>query len=555
MFKKMLKTVRYTVAMLADKKSRFFLLLGLYSVVLVLSSFLMPVLFRLIFDVIDNDDPSQLMSVSIGALIIFIATTLIDFYVGVYGNTKSANIIYHTAAKLYTDMHQLPYDIREQNFKEEDILQRIQSGTDSTLALWVMLCNLILSVFVMVVFTVYALHQAVMYSAIILGLVTVSLVRTFLEGKRNAALSASFERIQAEKERTCYDLVKRIEHIAVNGMEKRALDENSRVNDTLWENKRRQLWNQLFFSSVCGTIIESFKPLSLLVFYPLKAVGKITIGQISANNHILSQVENQSGKLNQAYNSIQYCVEPIHRTHELFQNQIRWENNSSNENAPLMRLEHVELTIAGASILRVPDLSIHAGEKVALIGKNGSGKSTLLRMLMGYLRPTGGSVTINGFDPYTKSWSERKQMFSYTPAKPLLYSVSCQDNIDMGSSLSKSVDESILQAFHMERALLEKNAENISEGQKQRINLLRMVLSDAPIRFLDEPTSALDGECAESIMNYLYSNSQTLIFATHNMEHIKYADRVIALSNGEIILDCDSGCEKVQEYFASFTSC
>lgn len=205
----------------------------------------------------------------------------------------------------------------------------------------------------------------------------------------------------------------------------------------------------------------------------------------------------------------------------------------------------------GPEILRINELSIRSGEKVAIIGGVGSGKSTLLKIMAGLYRPTEGQVLLDNMDIQQIGRTCISEFIGYCPQETRLIAGSLKDNLTAG--LSGISDESIYEACRLtgldkiiaghprglEREISEGGS-GLSGGQKQLVALTRLFVSKPSIWLLDEPTSAMDDEserlCLLS-MKTLVKNSQSLILVTHKPALLSLVQRIIVLGPTGILLD------------------
>lgn len=187
---------------------------------------------------------------------------------------------------------------------------------------------------------------------------------------------------------------------------------------------------------------------------------------------------------------------------------------------------------------------IQEGELVGIIGPNGSGKSTLLRALMGSIQTT-GKVYVNGVDFHEQTIKQRaKLMTLLTQRFEAMAGIGVLDVLNMGRYIQTSFldftqsNEKIIEMarmFHLE-SLLEKDYASLSEGQKQMIQFVRILIQDTDVILLDEPDSALDIRHKEMI--YTYIND----ILPHKICLVVLHDIVAALNHCDRILLMEKGC-------------
>lgn len=196
------------------------------------------------------------------------------------------------------------------------------------------------------------------------------------------------------------------------------------------------------------------------------------------------------------------------------------------------------------------DVSIKAGESIALVGPSGAGKSTLINMLCRFQDPTAGSIFLDGVDIKEFGLKDLREAIALVPQKPFLFDMTVKQNIEVGKS--KYTNQSISDSAHASNAIdfimqlprqfderLGERASRISGGQLQRLALARAFFRNSPILILDEATSALDSENEEKIQDAMKNLivGKTTIMIAHRFSSIRLADRILVMEAGSIIAD------------------
>ena len=204
----------------------------------------------------------------------------------------------------------------------------------------------------------------------------------------------------------------------------------------------------------------------------------------------------------------------------------------------------------GETVLRNFNLSIAAGQTVALVGETGSGKSTIANMACRFYEPTSGRVLIDGTDYRLHSQEWLQSRLGYVLQSPHLFSGSVKENIRYGR-LDAS-DEEVAQAARTVGAddfirELENGYDTevgagggkLSVGEKQLISFARAILANPAIFILDEATSSVDTETEERIRMAINRvlTGRTSILIAHRLSTVRRADRILVLNRGEIIED------------------
>jgi ABC-2 type transport system ATP-binding protein len=192
------------------------------------------------------------------------------------------------------------------------------------------------------------------------------------------------------------------------------------------------------------------------------------------------------------------------------------------------------------------DLTVHAGEIFGLLGPNGAGKTTTVNMCTGLLRPTSGTVRIDGFD-VERDARAAKRLIGYVPDEPYLYEkLTAREFVHfmgelygVGGRLDERVDE-LLNYFGLLDA-----ADNLigsfSHGMKQKTGLCGMLVHDPLLLVLDEPTVGLDPKSARLLKNTLLTlaaRGHAVVLCTHILEIAEaICDRVGILDGGRVVAE------------------
>lgn len=219
-----------------------------------------------------------------------------------------------------------------------------------------------------------------------------------------------------------------------------------------------------------------------------------------------------------------------------------------------IRLEHVSFRYEGQDEDTIHDISltIHPGEKLALVGVNGAGKTTLIKLLCGLYHPTSGKICLDGQDVSSLNQLEYFKEFTVVFQNVFAFSFSMEDNVSCTEQ--DSLDIQKLQACLQKADLwdkvqslpersktmmnkdLDENGVSLSGGELQKLMLARALYKDAPVVVLDEPTAALD-PIAESEMYERYHEmmaGKTAVFISHRLSSTRFCDRILFMENGRI---------------------
>ncbi|MBF0308231.1 MAG: lipid A export permease/ATP-binding protein MsbA [Magnetococcales bacterium] len=199
-------------------------------------------------------------------------------------------------------------------------------------------------------------------------------------------------------------------------------------------------------------------------------------------------------------------------------------------------------------VLKNIELTVRAGERVALVGKSGSGKSTLVHLVPRFFDVQSGRVSIDGCDIRDCSMLSLRSQIAMVTQEVILFNDTIGNNIAYGASHStrEAVEQAARDANILDFILglpegfdteIGDRGIKLSGGQRQRLSIARSLLRNAPILILDEATSALDSEselAVQEALERLMTHRTTLVIA-HRLSTIRSVDRIVVLREGEIV--------------------
>jgi ATP-binding cassette, subfamily B, bacterial MsbA len=201
-----------------------------------------------------------------------------------------------------------------------------------------------------------------------------------------------------------------------------------------------------------------------------------------------------------------------------------------------------------AVVLADIDLSIRAGEVVALVGSSGSGKTTLVSLVPRFYEPTQGALLIDGRDIRDYTLQSLRRHIGIVSQDTVLFDETVAYNIAYGrpDAAEHDVLDAAKAAYAHDfierlpdgyRTLIGENGVKLSGGERQRLAIARAILRDPPILILDEATSALDSESERIVqlaLSNLMKNRTTLVIA-HRLSTIQKADRIVVMDRGRVV--------------------
>lgn len=325
--------------------------------------------------------------------------------------------------------------------------------------------------------------------------------------------------------------------------------------------KRRFAWILMFISFAVQAILTSSIEF-ILVYNMIQdwKQGQFAVGQYVLFQTILLVLLRHLWEFGQSFRSLFSSIADAREMANIIQNQ-QLEQDTSEAQAQTIRHGNIEFkqiyfnyrqtkvgsTVATSGLFEDFNLTIQAGEKLALVGHSGSGKTSITKLLFRFVDPQQGELLIDGLPIKRFTLTSLRQQIALVPQQPELFHRSIKDNILLGKSVSTEELERVArqaQALDFIEQLPEKfntlvgeRGVKLSGGEKQRIAIARALLQQAPIVVLDEATSALDSLTEQQIQTAIFEliENKTAIVIAHRLSTILRMDRIVVLANGRIL--------------------
>ncbi len=246
-------------------------------------------------------------------------------------------------------------------------------------------------------------------------------------------------------------------------------------------------------------------------------------------------------------------IAAAHSIHELFgidtsRKQIERPSTQVSGAKPGIELKNVGFAYPGRpNVLKDISLYIPHGKTTALVGASGCGKSTIASLLLRFIDPGVGSVSVDGYDYLTQTPEQLRKSISIVPQTVSLFTGSIADNLRVAKE--NATEREMIEALknvHLESWFLKQplgletdvgdNGSKLSGGQRQKLGIARALLSDSEYIVLDEATSSVDMDSEREIWSCIdeLSSRKTLIIISHRLSTIRDADVIYVLSKGEV---------------------
>lgn len=314
-----------------------------------------------------------------------------------------------------------------------------------------------------------------------------------------------------------------------------------------------------FYDAVFSPIIQILRAvviaiIAVLASRQLHLLG-ISIGMVAASIELISNLFAPIEELGMEFQNIQQAVSGIYRVNSFFdeqedghkQKEYRTDTMMSNPGEVSLAFHNLSFHYEeGKDVLKDLDIQINPYEKVTFIGRTGVGKSTLFKLILGLLKPTNGSITINGIDVYSIPNTEKRKLFGYVEQNFHMVKGTVADQISLqDDTITKDQVKDALQYVGMLTYVeaLENGCDTVvtneglfSQGQKQLLSIARAIVTNPPILLFDEITANLDSLTEEKIVSVLKEISDThmILSISHRISSMVTSDKVIILEAGRI---------------------
>ncbi len=388
-------------------------------------------------------------------------------------------------------------------------------------------------------------------SMIVIPLAVFTMVRM---GKRLRALAASGQERMGDMASTLQESLSGIRMVKAYGREESEMARFQQSNRSFLSTTMKAIQVSSIGSShmeVIGVI-----GVAAIIWYGgfLVINGSMTPGEFFSFLTAMFMAYTPIRKLSGSNNQIQQALAAAERVFNVL--DLKTEQDAEQGQLELPRIaqsvtfDDVTFHYESQSVPALNDINmtIHAGEMVALVGSSGSGKTTLVNLIPRFYEPTAGRILIDGIDTQSYTLHSLRSKIGMVSQDVVLFDDSIRNNIAFGRE--DATDEDIVQAARLAYAhdfverlpqgyhtIVGEKGVKLSGGERQRLAIARAILRDPPLLILDEATSALDTE-SERVVQLALTNlmkDRTTVVIAHRLSTIQQADRIMVLARGSIV--------------------
>lgn len=337
------------------------------------------------------------------------------------------------------------------------------------------------------------------------------------------------------------------------GHEQDSIQEFKEINDRLYNVG----WKAQFISGIIMPMMRFVSNLGYVVICVVGGVlavqGKITVGDIQAFIQYSNMFTQPIVQVANIANVIQSTIASAERVFELLDET---EEIPDSADAEVIQSPKGEVTFENVDfsykeeepLIKNMNIKVEKGHTIAIVGPTGAGKTTLVNLLMRFYEINGGKITVDGIDTRDIKRSDLRGLFGMVLQDTWLFNGTIRDNIAYGKE--GATEEEIICAARMAHAhhfiktlpdgyntILNEEASNISQGQKQLLTIARAILANPTIMILDEATSSVDSRTEVYIQRAMTEmmKDRTSFVIAHRLSTIRDAELILVMNKGSII--------------------
>ncbi|ETA74470.1 ABC transporter ATP-binding protein [Ligilactobacillus equi] len=482
----------------------------------------------------------------------YIASALLTFMQQIIMANISQKIVYKLRKQVKEKMQRLPINYYDTH-QNGDIMSRAVNDMDNIAGtLQQSLAQLVTSLvtFVGVFFMMLSISLKLTLIALItipLGLIVVGIVaprsqKYFAAQQKSLGLMNN----HVEENYAGHTVVKTFNR------EDEAIQVFEEENTRYYQNS----WKAQFISSLIMPLMNLVKNIGYILVAIVGgtgvANGSLTLGNVQAFLQYVNQFTQPITQLANIANTIQSTVASAERIFELLDEEEMTKPQavaSVPADGKKISFEHVQFGYTDDKLLMTDfNFDVQAGQKVAIVGPTGAGKTTLINLLERFYDIKGGVIRLDGQDTRAMSRQELRRHFSMVLQDTWLFTGTIYDNLKYGredateeeiiaAAKAAHVDTFVRQLPHGYDTVLNEDASNISQGQRQLLTIARAFVANPEILILDEATSSVDTRTEiliQQAMERLLKDRTSFVVA-HRLSTIRDADKIIVMNQGSII--------------------
>lgn len=469
------------------------------------------------------------------------------------------NTVYHIRRDLFNKISKLPISYTDRH-RHGDIMSRLTNDAENVSTA---MSQSLTALFSGVLTLIGALCMMLYYSWIVTLVAVITIPLTILVSSTLAKFMRKYfirrQKLLGQLNGQIEEMVTGYKTVMAYGKEPDAIEKFGEISDNfrscsisarVWGSIMGPVMNfignlqYVLIAAVGGYLILNSDPVTGAVF---------TIGSVQAMLQYSKKFSHPINMIANQYSTILTALAGAERIFQILDSDPEIDEGKEKVDISALRgdieFKDIDFSYApGEKVLKNLNLTVKAGQKVAIVGATGSGKTTIVNLLTRFYEPDSGSITVDGVDITTIPKSDLRRAIAIVLQDTVLFSDTIEKNIKYGRE--DSTDEDMKRAAHTSYAdffidrlpegyatELAESGSNLSQGQRQLISISRAVLADPRILILDEATSSVDTRTEMHIqqaMIALMKNRTSLVIA-HRLSTIRDADMIVVLNHGRIV--------------------
>lgn len=501
------------------------------SIILLLSilgsvfvSLLPPLLLKYIIDVyFIKSDSSGLFIIGVYYFLLFLLLGIFDIFTQISLSYFSGGILYKSRASMINTLHSFSYKtLTNKTVAEEEIYfsndvnsinELIVNGIVSLVINLFKIIGIIISIFVLSPFFGYIS----LFVVIVVGLIVFFVLKKMFKAEfLNRSLVGNVNSIVLET----LDNIKTIKIFHVKDY---IIKKYDKVLSKFYKNKSTINFFDSSLSPVILVIEHSIIVLVIVLFGLNGNLIGLGVGTLAGLISYITNLFDPIVEFGKQAQTVQYSISGIKRLDEYFsQEKDLKENSIVRNNKAFIDINEMDFNYdKDNKIFKKFNLSINKGEKIMLSGESGAGKTTLIKIIYGLIKPTSGSVFVNGIPAFNMTRGLKKQTFGVLFQDPFFSGESIYNEITFGEKYSREKIDEALKLCELDTRFQDLSktldSDSLSSGEKALFNLARLLLRNNEIIILDEVNSHIDAITYRKIINILNSKfkENTIISINH----------------------------------------
>jgi len=485
-------------------------------------------------------------------LSLFVIQAILRFFSTYRINFIGAQILTQLSCRLYDHIQVLPVKYFNTNKKGETLALLSNDVSIISYFLSGVLTSLVPSLLILIGALLLMASISPTITLIIMSMVPVFFVVLKILGKGIRPLTENIVQSQASSVAIAsenFGVIKLVKAFSRENIESDRFKNNAYKIQAL---RKKQLKIQAILSPLIQLLVTSGVLIVVVVSAISYQTGELSMPELitllmygilfarpmSALANLYGQTQQALGASTRLINVFKMAPEPIDKVdaqQDIFNNDIAFKNVSFSYDSNDILLNNV-------------NVEVKSGETLVIIGQNGQGKTTVLQLLMRFIEPSTGIITLGNTNINDINLSVLRRTIGLVSQDIALCNGSIMDNIAYGypdatkieietAAIKAGAHTFINDLDHGYKTQVGENGVLLSGGQRQRISLARALLAKPSILLLDEPTSMIDKEGKEAFNSHITTllKEQTVIIVTHEQQLAAIADRVVSIVNGQLI--------------------